>query len=187
MVVNEKALVREMKEAWKRDGYEIANRTAGGVEEMVLNTAEWTVVIRKEKLPRKVLGLIAEHLGEIPGPGDAWLVKKKETQTEIYQQVVGVLDDYHTMEKGLRIIRRTSLTMGGSPLWQAASDHKVILVNPDLEDLMEWGTFLVRISGDEHLIIDDMESRCYIRCKESKDTKEIEKLNHLAKVTWVSA
>lgn len=186
MVVNEKALIREMKNAWKVDGYEIALRAEGGIEEMVLNTSTWTVVIRKDKLPRKVIGLIAEHLGEIPGPGDAWLVKKKETQTEIYQQVIGVLDDYHTMEKGLRIIRRTSLSMGGSPLWQTATDQKVIRVNPDLEDLMEWGTYIVRLSGDEHMIIDDMESRCYIRCAGSRDTKEIERLNHLAKVQWVS-
>ena len=74
MVVNEKGLLKAMKEAYKLDGYTVA------VDEtdLILKTVPWTVVLHMEDAPSKVLALITEHIRKLPAPGTAYQVKKKE-------------------------------------------------------------------------------------------------------------
>ena len=78
MVINEQGLLRAMKEAYKADGYEIECMAIGNMIEIHLETSRWYVNCEIKNLPRKVLGLIAEHLGELPSPGQCFQVKKKE-------------------------------------------------------------------------------------------------------------
>lgn len=87
MVVSEKGLLRAMKDAYKADGYTVAVDDGGGIEDLILHTQAWTVTIEKNEVPGKILGLITEHLRKLPQPGEAFRVKKKETQTEIYGAV----------------------------------------------------------------------------------------------------
>lgn len=181
MVVSEKGLMQAMKDAYKEDGYKVAVEDKADIENVIISAPLWTVVIQKSELPRKVLGLIAEHLGEIPFPGTAYQVQKKQTQTEIFSMVAGAVMDFHSGEKERRIIRRTNLTLGGYPIWQA-TDKGCVEVNPDLEEIMANGT--VRLIGDDLLMIDDDVSRAYIRCYRPKDEKELERLQHLAKIQW---
>ena len=61
MVINEKALVRAMKAAYKGDGYVVGCQE----DELFVEGAMWKVVAELENFPRKALGLIAEHLGKI--------------------------------------------------------------------------------------------------------------------------
>lgn len=186
MVIDEKGLLAAMKDAYKLDGYKVAVEDSAGVENVILSTAVWTVVILKSELPRKVLGLIAEHIGEIPRTGTAYQVKKKETQTEIFSMVAGIPMEFRSSEKPRRIVRRTSLTLGGAPLWQAATDQKVVQVYPDYEDIINWCGCVVRLLGDDVLMVDDDVSRAYILCRAPKGEQEQAKLEHLAKIQWVS-
>ena len=181
MVVDEKGLIRAMKEAYKADGYKVAVEDKADIENVIIAAPLWTVVIQKSELPRKVLGLIAEHLGEIPFPGTAYQVQKKQTQTEIFSMVAGAVMDFHSGEKEKRIVRRTNLTVGGYPIWQAA-DKRVVEVNPDREDIMSSST--VRLIGDDLLMIDDDVSRAYIRCYTPKEEKELEQLRYLSQFQW---
>lgn len=75
MVVNEKGLLKAMKEAYKLDGYTVAVDEA----DLILKTVPWTVVLHMEDAPSKVLDLITEHIRKLPAPGTAYQVKKKET------------------------------------------------------------------------------------------------------------
>lgn len=186
MVVEEKGLLAAMKDAYKTDGYKVAVENSADIENVIISTASWTVVILKKELPRKVLGLIAEHIGEIPNPGTANQVKKKETQTEIFDLTIQVLRDFHSSEKDRRIIRRTTLLLGGFPMWQRTPDQKVVKVYPGYEDIMRWGNNVVRLVGDDLLLIDDMVSRAYVRIQPAKDSVEAQKLAHLAKIQWVA-
>lgn len=186
MVVGEKALLRAMKDAYKSEGYKVAVDDSADIENVIIDAPLWTVVIEKGTLPRKVLGLIAEHIGEIPKPGTAFQVKKKETQTEIFDITIQAVRDYHSGELPRRIVRRTNLILGGYPLWQAATDQKVVKVFPDYEDLMIWSSHVVRLIGKDLLMIDDNVSRAYIYCQEPSSSAEQEKLEHLAKVQWVA-
>lgn len=187
MVVDEKGLMRAMNAAYKVDGYKVAVDDSADIENVIISCPLWTVVIQKSELPRKVLGLIAEHVGEIPKPGTAYQVKKKQTQTEIFSMAIQVLKDFHSDEKARRIIRRTSLILGGYPLWQTATDQRVVEVIPELEKIMCWGSYVVRLIGDDLMMIDDNVSRAYIRCYPPKDdSARMAKLEHLAKIQWVA-
>ena len=181
MVVDEKGLIRAMKEAYKEDGYKVAVEDKADIENVIIAAPLWTVVIQKSELPRKVLGLIAEHLGEIPFPGTAYQVQKKQTQTEIFSMVAGAVMDFHSGEKERRLIRKTKLTLGSYPVWQATPRY-CVEVNPELEEIMAGGT--VRLIGDDLLMIDDDVSRAYIRCYTPKEEKELEQLRYLSQFQW---
>lgn len=186
MVIDEKGLMAAMKDAYKAEGYKVAVEDSAGIENVILHTSMWTVVVMKKELPRKVLGLIAEHIGDIPKPGTAYQVKKKETQTEIFNMVADAPLDYQSGEKKRRVIRRTSLVLGGFPLWQTATDEKVVKVLPDEEEIINWIGCDVILIGEDVLVADDDISRAYIRCTIPKDPQERKMLEHLGKVKWVS-
>ena len=97
MVVNEKGLLKAMKDAYKTDGYTVAVDEA----DLILKTVTWTVVLHMEEVPSKVLALITEHLRKLPDPGTAYQVKKKETQTEIFRMVKEEILNFHTSENFL--------------------------------------------------------------------------------------
>lgn len=93
MIVNEKGLVKAMKEAYRYGGYKVA---AIGMESnpyLMINNGFWAVEIELENMPRKALGLIAEHVGKIPAIGEAYQVKKGEVQTVIYATAVSPIQD----------------------------------------------------------------------------------------------
>ena len=182
MVVNEKGLLKAMKEAYKLDSYTVAVDEA----DLILRTVKWTVVLHMEDAPSKVLALITEHIQKLPAPGTAYQVKKKETQTEIFRMVKEEILNFHTSEKPRRIIRRTELTLGGFPLWQAATEKTVVKVCPDYEDILSIDNTVIRLVGDNVLFADDMTSRAYILCAPAKDVKQLEQLNHLSKIQWVA-
>lgn len=186
MVVDEKGLIQAMKDAYKGTGYKVAMDESGGIESVIISGALWTVVIKRSELPRKVLGLIAEHVGEIPEACTAYQVRKKETQTEIFSLVLQAIQDYRSGEKDRKIIRRTNLVLGGYPLWQAATSQKMVMVHPDLEEIMIWGRYGLWLIGENLILADDGVSRAYIRCQVPGDESELEKLGHLAKIQWVA-
>lgn len=172
MVVSEKNLLSVMKSAYKAYGYKVAVSDRGGQEDVLISAESWTVVIRKGKLPRKVLGLIAEHVGEIPVVGEAYQVKVKETQTEIFDVAWNQLMEFHSGERERRIIRRTNLVWGGYPIWQATTDRKIVKLDPEYERIMLWDSQLVRLIGTDLLMIDDDDSRAYIRCVTRKPDEQ---------------
>lgn len=65
MVVNDKALVREMKEAFKGWGYTVM--VVSGDKWVIGSKDNWTVVIDgQNNVPNEVLALIVLHMGELP-------------------------------------------------------------------------------------------------------------------------
>ena len=64
MVINEKGLLRAMKEAYKSEGYEIKCKDNSGVQEIEIETTKWRVTCVLKNMPRKVLGMIVEHMGD---------------------------------------------------------------------------------------------------------------------------
>lgn len=189
MVVSEKGLFRAIKDAYKAGGYTVAVDDSGGVEDLIIHTSAWTVIIQKDEVPGKILGIITEHLRKLPKPGEAFSVKKKETQTAIFGLVMDEILDFHTEEKKHQGIQRTTMTMKGFPLWQAAETKTVIPVYQDYEDILNLEKYKVlvgiRLVGEEVLLADDMSSRAYINCVRAKDANELEQMNHLAKLKWI--
>lgn len=185
MIIDEKGLISAMKDAYKSSGYNVTvEEDAAGVPNVIIGTGWWTVVIAKESLPRKVLGLIAEHVGDIPDAGEAYRVMKGEPQTEIFGVAVQMLRSVHDGDKPLKLIKRTDLTLGGNRLWQRKDDLKMFEVYPNWEDILLTSKGTMRIVGDKALMLDDMESRGYVLV-EPADQDRTERLAHLGKIAWV--
>lgn len=63
MIINENGLCRAMKQAYKRDGYTVMAEDGA----VMLWTTEWFVQEQEKKMPRKVMALVVEHMGAMPG------------------------------------------------------------------------------------------------------------------------
>ena len=184
MVVDEKALMRAMKDAYKTTGYKVAVDETEDSTDYIIDGLSWAVVIEKGSLPAKVFGLIAEHIRDNIRPGQAVQVRKKEVQTMIFDPVVEDIRNIGSSEAPRRIIRRTKLTLGGCPLWQGVTDQKMVKLLPENEEIMLWGgNNVVRMIGDDVVTVADESSAVYIRFvgKYSADTDLLE---YLSKIEW---
>ena len=127
-MINERALLAALKDEWKGAGYTVG-RTG---ERLLLKGIGWTLHCTMEVLPRKVLALLVEHLGEIPAAGDCWVVSKKSgSQTAILQ----VADTDFSDARGNKAAA-TSLTFGGWRVWQEEESLRVLLMNEDLTSIV---------------------------------------------------
>ena len=185
MVINEKGLLRAMKEARKVTGYTVAVENQGGIDNLIITTNKFAVVMEKKNTPPKIRGLIAEHLLDFPRAGEAYEVKKKEPQMEIYDAALAFIRNVHAGEKPQKIIKRTNLTLGGYPLWQRKDDLKMFEVDPELEDILNLARGTVRIVGEETMMLDDLESRAYITVQKI-DANGQKMIDHLSQIQWVA-
>ena len=158
MVIYEKGLLRAMKEAYKSEGYEIECTNTGGVVEIHIETPTWYVMCVKENLPRKVLALIVEHLGEIPLPGQAMQVKKKETQTKIIhgrEAFCGVTPDDGVNPPH---VTKTAIVYRYGNIWHQVRGSKIYWINPDLEEIMLRTGKVVSLGGKTLSVIGNVSS-----------------------------
>lgn len=184
MIISESGLLRAMKEAHKSGGYHVATEIdEGGYINLIITTPTWAIVAEKKAMSRKVLALIVEHLGEIPKPGQAFQVKRKEPQTEIFEVVQKSVRSFHSEGDSLRILNRTDLTLGDARLWQRKEDQRIFKIAQNLEDIMLIAYGTVHIIEDERVMMRDTESRVYVSV-EATEGHEQERLDHLAKIQW---
>lgn len=182
MVIDDKGLLRAMKEAYKTSGYKVAADDSTGVDMLVIGTPQWVAEIEQENVPRKVLGLIAEHIGTLPQPGEAWQVHKKETQTEIHNVSVGLLEELKKTASTVKV-KRTGLNWNGYQLWQSPETLEVSMVSPVVEGILDNFKREVWLVGGM-LYIPGVASKLYLGPgKASKN--ESAALTHLAGMQWV--
>lgn len=158
MVIHEKGLIRAMKEAYKKNGYEIECTNTGGVVEIHIETPTWYVMCIQKNLPRKVLALIVEHMGEIPLPGQAVQVKKKETQTKILNgrsAFCGVTSDDCVNPPR---VTKTAIVYRHGNIWHQSREGKIYWVNPDLEEIMLRTVQVVSLGGKTLSVIGNVSS-----------------------------
>ena len=87
-MIDERSLLAAIKDAWRTGGYSVAGN--GG--ELVLQGSGWLAVLPRGIVPRKVLALLVEHLGEIP-EGAAWKVYKKQgAQAQMVDMALEAVD-----------------------------------------------------------------------------------------------
>lgn len=130
MVINEKALVKAMKAAYKGDGYVVGCQG----NSLFLETRMWKVVADLENFPRKALGLIAEHMGQIPTDGMVYYLRRGEAQTKIPEKGA----DFRgiAVDEKMDVIYKTRLTFGKGNIWQMEQGGKLLWVMPEDENLM---------------------------------------------------
>ena len=129
-----------MKASYK-DGYHVAVGPLFAKEYMMIvgYGYVWAVAIERNNVPRKVLGLIAEHIGKLPQSGEAFCVKRdEEAQEEIFRVATEPL--YRMTEEtanfeALPLMYKTKLVFGGRNVWQHPGDEEVMLINPRYENI----------------------------------------------------
>ena len=145
-MIDERSLLAAIKDAWRTGGYSVVGN--GG--ELVLQGSGWLAVLPRGIVPRKVLALLVEHLGEIP-EGAAWKVYKKQgAQAQMVDMALEAVDTIRReleSEPNPREAHRTAMTWKNWEVWQTEG-LKVATFDPDLVamgvgDAMAYGKRLV--------------------------------------------
>ena len=186
MVVNEKALVREMKEAFKGWGYTVM--VASGEKWVIGSKDNWTVVIDgQNNVPNEVLALIVLHMGELPKAQQSYHIYKIEKSICIQKEVYKVAEEnFEKLEKSRpledREVRRTALVYGSRRVWQQLEDKKILLIDPKHESLMEIGGDSMVCTVGEQIYLEGEISCVYISRARGGANEAL--LEHLAQVRW---
>ncbi len=186
MLINEKALLRAMKDKYKTSGYHVAVIEGVKQDKMVLTGGSWTVLTHISTVPRKVLGYIAQTVGDLPRPGQAYRVRKGMTELEQLEFVTGLIDkveDVFTEAPRWRI-KPTELTMGGNELWQNCGTREMVLMDPALTGIIGDFRAEVTMAGD-FLSAEDSKSVIYLgRWRTTEGSAKY--LEYLSKALWVA-
>lgn len=189
MVVNEKGLLKAMKDAYRGVGYKVAaEEDEDGTVSIIVAAPAWIAIIEQKNMPRKALGLIAEHVGTIPVPGEAYMVRVKEdTQTEIYGMALRDLNSLREEEQQetARIVKRTNITLGGYRIWQRQKDLACLMIDPIYEGIIDAGKRSVRTVGENAITVDGLASRVYI-FRESVRKHTEASMKHLSQMQWIT-
>lgn len=133
-MIEEKALCAAMKAAWRGTGYEVFAQE----DTLVITTEEMGVEMSRRDVSRKVLSLLALHLGEIPD-GTAYSVRKDNVQQEMLDVAMshwdGVRNRVESAER--RILRRTPMDWKNRGVWQEDDTGTVYAFDPALSDIIE--------------------------------------------------
>ncbi len=127
MVINDKGLIKAMKEARKTEGYSVSIDDTVLPRKMILRGPGWLVICEAQSVPRKVLALIVEHMGNIPTPRTAYRVKSRDVQTEIFETAEVIEESVALSGTEERELRETALDVYGNGVWQAVGNQAVMV------------------------------------------------------------
>lgn len=144
MILVDSAVCAAMKKDVKGAGYLAFGMMLEDKCWMGLKGNGWIVLAKLESMPRKVLGLIVEHAGGIPGIGTAWSIQKPRKGDIQRQDVMfGVVEQ--EVRELLEVnwdtaasLARMALSLDGYGLWQDRENLNILRMAPRLEDLAVW-------------------------------------------------
>lgn len=190
MIVNEKALVRQMKESYKNQGYTVAVYN----DHMMITNGFWLADMDLDNVPSEVLGLMALHLRTIPDEGRAYKVVKGDdgpyVQSKLTSEALGPLERLdlqlaEALEEGEYFrMKKTPLYFDGFGLWQAVPDRLIFPIDPRHEVLIESGAEVHKVGNG--LYAEGNCSRLWV-LRVATDGADHDKLRHLEKILWVTA
>ena len=128
MVIDDSVLVKLINKAFKKGGYTVYRS-----EENVLSISgdDWLVEINWERVPDKVIGLVAQHMRALPEIGEAFTIQKGADQTVISAMAPG----FPEAPKNGPLITATLLTYSGLVVWQSEKMN-IVMVDEDVSDLL---------------------------------------------------
>ena len=188
MVIDEKALVREMKEAFKGGGYNVIVRPGGRT---VIMCFSWAVEIDNENLPREVLSVLALHMGYLPEEGEAYKIMKGAKEPTVQKMIFDTaIEPVRKLDVQVAqaaaavpvVVRKTLLTFDGWNVWQKTGNGGIVLVDPAYEGLMRKLDDVV-FAGDA-IYKEGAISRVYVM--QGLAGKYENQLNRLGAILWVA-
>lgn len=187
MVVNDKALVNRMKEAYKMQGYTVAVKD----DRMMINSGYWLVQIDMDNVPNEVLALIALHLRLIPDEDTAYKVIKGDdgpfVQSKLISDAMGGLEQMLEAieDDGLHHgMKKSSLRFDGNSVWQITVGSDIYLIDPRYEVLIS-GDAGVSMVGNG-IYAEGNTSRIWV-LRVAVSGSDADKVRHLEQYRWVQA
>ena len=189
MVVNEKVLVREMKEAYKGWGYTVM--VMDGNKWVIQSNDAWAVEIEgQDNVPNEVLALIVLHMGHLPREQQCYRIYKGDKGVCIQKEVYAVaVQNWKSFERAREEtddapveVRRTALVYGHRRMWQQIGDKSVLLITPRFEGLMDIGAESVVRAVGQQIYLEGEISCVYISRARGGASEAL--LDHLAQVKW---
>lgn len=181
MVINEKALLSRMKDAYNGGGYTVAVR--GHLH--MIRTHTWAVEIESKNLPSDIIGLLAAHLRFLPEAGTAYKITKTkggpQTQSMIFEEAVKPVENLEAVPIAVDM-QKTGLTLDGRNVWQRNIGLGVELLAPELEALLK-KTENVNMAEGAFRCIGEI-SRVYLMRAES-DPEDV-KIRCLSGIRWTA-
>lgn len=187
MVINEKALIREMKEAYKGTGYTVA---VDQDDTWTVSCGYWLAQIDgQHNVPNEILSLIVLHMGMLPKAGTAYRVYKTKDGPAVQDEVLSVALSYikkldiqrqETEDKPV-YIRATRLRLGNCRVWQQAENLQILLIDPRYESVID-SKNNVRIVADT--LFKEGEISCVYVCPVSKEQDKAQ-IQHLEQMQWI--
>ena len=155
-MLDEKKLASAMKDAWRGAGYLVLLLK----DTIMVRCGMWAFCMDRTHAPRKALGLIAEHVGELPETGAFRCGKEIGAQTMIVDEEIGFTDRMvGIINSGkLRSCRRTELVMNGDEIWQDVGTLRVRLVDPNYSRIIHPDFF-----GEVETDPEDPESSLFVQ------------------------
>lgn len=184
MILNEKPLVKRMNKDWKEEGYTVAGFFVDEEPWIGIVGTGYLAAVERSNAPRKVLAAIAEHAGDLPGVGQAWLVQKgSETQmadSEYVEETIRELLDGEP-EEGLMV--RCRLILGLRRLWQNTASGVIWLMDPEKTNIAAAPSSSIEAVGPWIRFRGKHSAACV--CRETADETDEKLLEHLKKVRWI--
>lgn len=187
MVINEKALVTRMKEAYKSYGYTVAVD-----EDMVyLTNGFWLAGMDIDQVPAEVMGMFGEHIRAIPKSGQAYKVTKDKdgpiVQSRILEDALACVRQMEAQKAEAYkdilpvVMCKTNLIYDGCHVWQAAHVRDIYLVDPRYATLLSKTKDVHKVG--EGIYTEDEESLLWVL----RVTKESDKtyLHHMEEISWI--
>lgn len=180
-MLNEKKLARAMIEEWKAGGYIAGRFDMEGDDMLMLISPVWQLACPTQELPRRCLGLIVEHCGELPKESAMRCMKGGE-QVTMLDMVKGVYGDLLEMREDAEgCMMRTGVTIGGLRIWQDADTWTLRLMDQaltDICDLSEGDSDAEMVKGG--ILFTDSTSTLLVKKEDPEDWKHV--LDALKKV-----
>ena len=185
MIVDGKALASAMREAFRNSGYEVAGHATENGGYMMIKGPTWIVNIQRKSVDRKVLGLIAEHIGQLPYTGEAWRTNKNEGVQTLLMDVA--VQASREIEKKIKngcaeCFERTEITYKGMEVWQSQETMRTVLLSPELTRLNQDHDIPVCVNGDM-LVWSDPNGMLAVMIKKTTDENKIA-MEFLGQMQW---
>jgi hypothetical protein len=188
MILIEGGVCAAMKRDVKQAGYLVFDIQVEGEHWVGLKGNGWIVMAELESMPRKILGLIVEHAGGIPGIGISWNIQKpKKGDVQRQDVMFGMIEREVTkmLEGGEgqnAQLGQMGMTMNGYGLWQNREDLSILRLAPEMEAMAEWNG---RATGSgAYVCTAGFVSWCFVLKTPWRGEHEVWR-KHLEKMSWV--
>lgn len=186
MVINDKALVSRMKDAYNGGGYTVLVRPKGS---HAIISGFWAVDIDNNHVSREVLSLLALHMGRLPESGEAYKITKTKEGPNVQKVIYDVAESpLRKLEvdvmgcEGELELHKTNITFDSCNVWQRDRDWGVFLLNPEYEAIVRKSKDLEVYQVGNAMYAEGDVSKAYVM-KVERDANDPH-IKHLSQMKW---